>query len=121
MSLELYDWPTLTEKRANPENWDLLIVGTGYVTTPSQLLVVNPDYVGWTNDETMTTSLQKIRTAATKEEAKELWAEMQSYMWNDYVPYTLFGHYASIITATDKLEGFTVFQGPILWDVKKTQ
>ncbi|MCF2649232.1 MULTISPECIES: ABC transporter substrate-binding protein [Niallia] len=121
VSLELYDWPTLTEKRANPENWDLLIVGTGYVTTPSQLLVVNPDYVGWTNDETMTNSLQKIRTASTKEEAKELWAEMQSYMWNDYVPYTLFGHYASIITATDKLEDFTVFQGPILWNVKKTQ
>lgn len=118
VKLELYDWPTLTEKREDPKNWDLLIVGTGYVTTPSQLLVVNPDYVGWTNDEKLFDMLGQIRTAPSKEEAKALWENLQEYIWKDYVPYSLFGHYPSIMVTTNKLEGFKPFQGVIPWNVK---
>ena len=121
VKMEIYDWPTLTEKRANPENWDFLIVATGYVTTPAQLLVVNPDYVGWTNDDSITDSLDLIRTAATKEEAKEIWSDLQGYMWNDYLPYSLFGHYASILTTSNELEDFEPFYGAILWNVKKVE
>ncbi|MFB5674364.1 ABC transporter substrate-binding protein [Paenibacillus terreus] len=119
VKLEIYDWPTLTERRSDPANWDLLIVGTGYVTTPSQLLVVNPEYVGWTDDETLFKMLADIRVAPTKEEAKQLWSEMQAYMWNDYLPYTLFGHYASIDAVSSGLQDLTMFQGPVLWGVKK--
>ncbi|MBP3040050.1 ABC transporter substrate-binding protein [Bacillaceae bacterium Marseille-Q3522] len=119
VKLELYDWPTLTEKRTNPDNWDMLILGTGYVTTPSQLLVVNPSFPGWTDDATITNSLQEIRMAGSQEEAKELWSELQGYMWNEYVPYTLFGHYASVTTTSDKLEDLTIFRGAIPWNVKK--
>lgn len=117
--LEIYDWPTLVEKRSNPENWDMMIVGTGYVTTPSQLLVVNPTFPGWTDDEQVTALLNEIRHAGTKEEAQEKWSELQGYMWNDYVPHTLFGHYASIITTTDKLEDVSVFNTALLWETKK--
>ncbi|WP_423801863.1 ABC transporter substrate-binding protein [Neobacillus sp. SAB-20_R2A] len=120
VKLEIYDWPTLVEKRNNPENWDAMIVATGYVTTPSQLLVVNPSFPGWTNDEKITQSLEDIRVAETKEEAKKKWAELQSYMWNDYVPHTLFGHYASILTTNEQVKNFKVFQkGPVLWNAKK--
>ena len=121
VKLEVYDWPTLLEKRANPDNWDLMIVGTGYVTTPSQLLVVNPNWPGWTDDEKITSSLQTIRTAKTKEEAKENWSELQGYIWEEYVPHSVFGHYASIITTSDKLEDFTIFNTALLWEVKKTK
>lgn len=117
--LEIYDWPTLVEKRSNPENWDLLLVGTGYVTTPSQLLVLNPTYSGWTDDETITNSLQDIRLADTKEDALAKWSDLQAYMWNDYLPHTLFGHYASIITTTDKIENVKIQNTALLWNVKK--
>lgn len=121
VKLEIFDWPTLIERRENPENWDIMVVGTGYVTTPSQLLVVNPDYVGWTNDQKITDLLTKIRTASSQAEAKGLWEELQAYMWDDYLPFTLFGHYSTITTTSNKLEGFTPFQGAIPWNVKKKQ
>lgn len=117
--LEIYDWPTLLEKRSNPDNWDLLLVGTGYVTTPSQLLVLNPTYSGWTDDEKITASLEEIRVAETKEDALTQWSDLQAYMWNDYVPHTLFGHYASIITTTDKIENVKILNTALLWNVKK--
>ena len=119
VKLEIYDWPTLLDKRTNPDNWDLMIVVSSYVTTPSQLLVVNPNWPGWTDDEKITSSLQSIRTAETLEEGKELWSELQGYIWEDYVPHTLFGHYASIITTTDQLEDLTIFNTALLWEVKK--
>ncbi|WP_262174149.1 ABC transporter substrate-binding protein [Saccharococcus sp. Marseille-Q5394] len=119
--LEIYDWPTLLDKRNNPENWDLMVAGISYVTTPSQLLAVNPDWPGWTNDEKISTALDEIRVAATKEEAKEQWSDLQSYMLNDYVPHTQFGHYASVISATDKLEDLKIFNTALLWEVKKTK
>ncbi|MCG3088236.1 ABC transporter substrate-binding protein [Sporosarcina cyprini] len=117
--LEIYDWPTLQEKRSNPENWDVMILGTGYVTTPSQLLVINPTFPGWTEDDKVTALLTEIRKAETKEAAKEKWAELQQYMWDDYMPHTLFGHYASIITTTDQLEDLIIFNNALLWEVKK--
>ncbi|WP_462413611.1 ABC transporter substrate-binding protein [Neobacillus sp. Marseille-QA0830] len=121
VKLEIFDWPTLIERRENPENWDLMVVGTGYVTTPSQLLVVNPNYVGWTNDQKMTEMLASIRTAGTQEEAKNGWEELQSYMWDNYLPFTLFGHYSTILTTSKNLKDLTVFQGAIPWNVKKVE
>lgn len=121
VKLEIYDWPTLVDLREDPANWDLLIVGTGYVTTPSQLLVVNPDYAGWTNDAKITELLDTIRASKTQEEAKQHWDQLQGYIWNEYVPFSLFGHYSRIVATTDKLEGFTVFQGPIPWNTKVTE
>lgn len=118
--LEIYDYPTLTEKRSNPENWDLMLLGTGYVTTPSQLLVINPGFPGWTDDEGITAKLHEIRTAPSKEEAKEKWNELQTYMWNDYVPYSVAGHYASVITASEKLEDLIIFNTALAWEVKKS-
>ncbi|MHC8514264.1 ABC transporter substrate-binding protein [Sporosarcina sp. ITBMC105] len=117
--LEIYDWPTLQEKRSNPENWDMMILGTGYVTTPSQLLVVNPTFPGWTDDAKVTELLGDIRQADSKEAALSNWSELQQYMWDDYVPHTLFGHYASVITATDQLDDLIVFNNALLWEVKK--
>ncbi len=121
VKLEIFDWPTLIERRENPENWDLMTVGTGYVTTPSQLLVVNPDYVGWTNDQKMADLLASIRTAETQEKAKSGWEELQAHMWEAYLPFTLFGHYSNILATSNKLEDLTVFQGAIPWNVKKVE
>lgn len=121
VKLEIYDWPTLLEKRNGPENWDLMVAGISYVTTPSQLLAVNPDWPGWTEDAKIATALDEIRVATTREEAKQQWSDLQSYMWNDYVPHTPFGHYASVISASDKLEDLTIFNTALLWEVKKNK
>ncbi|WP_368653850.1 ABC transporter substrate-binding protein [Ornithinibacillus sp. 4-3] len=118
VNLEVYDWTSLLEHIADPENWDIRFVGIGYVTTPSQLLPLSASNPGWPDDEKVTALLDEIRGSATQADAENLWDELQAYLWNDYVPISLFGHYSAIIGAVDNLEGFKTFQGSIPWNTK---
>lgn len=118
VELEIFDWPTLVERRNDPANWDILTVGFMHDTTPSQLLFFNPEYPGWVEDEKVYDLLDQVRQAEDQEEATAYWDELQAYMWNDYVPHVMFGH-TSVITAANKnLEDFRVFKGPIPWNTK---
>src|SRR5699024_3516370 len=51
VNLDVYDWPTLMDQNKDPSAWDIYFVTFGYVTTPSQLLALNPDNAGWTKDD----------------------------------------------------------------------
>lgn len=118
VKLEIFDWPTLNQRINDPELWDIFFTSTGYITTPSQLLPLNSDFAGWTNDPKITELLNAMRTAETLEEAEAHWDELQGFLWNDYVSNSMFGHYSNILGTTDKLEGFTVFRGTIPWNTK---
>lgn len=116
--VEIYDWPTLIEKRSDPANWDILTVAFTLVTTPSQLLFFNPEYPGWIEDEKVYDLLDKVRKAEQQAEATAYWEELQEYMWNDYMPHVMFGHTSGIVATSKNLEDFRVFRGPIPWNTK---
>lgn len=111
VKLDVYDWPTLLSKRDDASTWDMFFTGTGYVTTPTQLLAVNSNYAGWTNSETITQLLGEIRSAETQEESKAKWEELQAFMWNEYLPSSLFGHYTRIVGVADSVENVNIFDG----------
>lgn len=117
INLEVYDWPTYQEQRDDPEKWDLITIGNGYVSTPSQLLPISSNWIGWADDPKIDDLLKKIRTAPSQEEAKAYWDELQGFLWNDYVPIVSFGHKSRIITTSNKVKGFEIFSGPIVWNV----
>src|SRR5699024_2472849 len=108
--LDVYDWPTVTQKREEEDEWDIFFTATGYVTTPSQLLVLNKTYAGWPEDEHIDDLLHDIRSALEQDVAKDKWEELQDYIWNDYLSSTLFGHYYRIIGVSDDLEGYVTFE-----------
>lgn len=118
VNLEVYDWATLLERRKNADEWDMFFTSIAYQQTPAQLLELDPEYPGWTDDPKITDLLQKIRTAESQDEAKGYWEELQGFLWNDYVPSSLFGHNTSIFASTNKVEGLKTFRGIIPWNVK---
>ncbi|WP_462412699.1 ABC transporter substrate-binding protein [Neobacillus sp. Marseille-QA0830] len=114
--LETFDWPTLLEKRKDPAAWDILVTGYSTVTTPAQILYLNPNDHGWTNDAKIADLLAKINAAPSVKEAQPLWAELQEYASNEYVPVTPFGTYSLVAAARSNVKGFTIFQGPVVWN-----
>src|SRR5690625_998672 len=118
VELEVYDWATLLEYRDDPENWDMFFTSIAYNTTPSQLSELNPDYAGWTDDPKIKELLSEIRTSESDEDMKENWDELQGFLWNEYVPSSLFGHHTLLFAASDKVEGIKPFRGAILWNTK---
>ena len=116
VKLETFDWPTLLEKRKNPEAWDIMVTAYSTVTTPAQIYYLNPSDHGWTSDEKIAELLKQIDAAPSVEVAQPLWAELQEYASNDYVPVSPFGTYSLVAAARNNVKGFKIFQGPIVWN-----
>ncbi|WP_368653287.1 ABC transporter substrate-binding protein [Ornithinibacillus sp. 4-3] len=115
---EFFDWPTVNERFNDPANFDIYIGGTGFVEVPSQLLPINPSFAGWTNDEKIDELKNKIRQEMDKEKAKQIWEELQAYLWEDYLPVTTIGHRMKVAAVNNNVEGVETFDHPIYWNVK---
>lgn len=116
VKIDTYDFPTFLDTKNDRSKWDIFITSNGYQLTPPQLLAVNPDWAGL-NDAHVTELLTAIRQASTQEEAKASWDELQGYLY-EILSSTAIGQYKSILATTDKLEGFKVFEAPIIWNTK---
>ena len=116
--LDVYDFATLLEKEKNPENWDLLTISVSTVTTPSQVLYLTYNQHGFTKDENITGLLKDIKASTSAEESQKIFSELQEYSWKEYLPVSNYGYHYGVFTSTDKVEGMTTFDGPILWNTK---
>src|SRR5699024_7631813 len=61
VNLEVYDWASYMDKRGDAESWDMAITTTAFVTSPSQLLALDPNWAGWTSDPKITELMDAIR------------------------------------------------------------
>lgn len=100
---------------------DIAISGASYQTTPSQLLVLQSSWAGWTDDPKITELLSNIRKSDNQDEAKLLWDELQEFLWLEYVPGTPVGGFSSIFASTDRVQEFNLYPnpvGPTWWDIR---
>jgi len=111
-----YDFPTFLETKNDRKKWDLFVASTGYQLTPPQLLAVNPDWAGL-NNETVQQSLAAIRSASTPEQAKKEWEKLQGFMY-EFGSSTVIGHYNGIVATNKALEGFELYEAPVVWNAK---
>jgi peptide/nickel transport system substrate-binding protein len=111
-----FDFPTFLETKNDRSKWDLFVASTGYQVTPPQLLAVNPDWAGL-NNETVQQALVAIRAAATPELAKQEWEKLQGFLY-EYGSSTVIGHYNGIVATAKSIEGFELYEAPVVWNAK---
>lgn len=116
VKVENFDFPTFLETKNDRSKWDIFVASTGYQLTPPQLLAVNPDWAGLEN-ETVKQALIDIRGAATPEAAKQEWEKLQGFLY-EFASSTVIGHYNGVVATTKKLEGFELFEAPVVWNAK---
>lgn len=116
VKLDVYDWATVIGNLDDTSKWNMFITGTAFVTSPSQLLVLDPNFYGGTKDPKIDELKDAIRLSTSQEEAKGYWEELQGFLWNEYVPATVYGHHGRIVAAQKYVEGLKTFPGPIPWN-----
>lgn len=114
--LEVYDWPTMFNNFDDPDTWDAFVMSFSVVSTPPQFLGLSPAWASGFDDDHAEKLMSEIETAATIEDAKEQWDELQQYAWEEFLPVTSFGSFHSLYGSTDKLEGVTTYSGPVFWN-----
>lgn len=118
VNLELYDWPTVLDRRQEEDLWDIHIGAAPTPVTPTNLLFLNYNWVGWPEDPKMSSLLSQIKSSKERTEAQTYWHELQGYLWEEYLPISLLGQYKKVIVTAKSIEDFSEFEGGILWNVK---
>ncbi|MER2189363.1 MAG: ABC transporter substrate-binding protein [Solibacillus sp.] len=116
VKVETFDFPTWLETKADRTTWDIFVASTGYQLIPAQNLAVTPDWAGL-NDDVVKNGLAASRAAATPEEAKAEWEKVQAHMYEKATS-TVIGHYNGVVAIDKDLEGFELFEAPVVWNAK---
>lgn len=121
VKLTNYDWATYLSKIESPDNFDIAVSGASYLTTPSQLLVINANFAGWSDHPKIDELVDKMGSADDHDEAYKYWEELQEFLIMEYVPATKVGGYTSLTITTDKVKEFNAYPSPIqptFWDIR---
>jgi peptide/nickel transport system substrate-binding protein len=120
VKLDVYDWATVLQKRADPNAYDVFV--TGFPTEPIPAKYVFLDsknqWPGWTNDPKIDQLLDQINTAPSQKESKQYFEELQKEFY-DYLPMIKFGNKTTITTTRSNIKGMGFLQGITLWNVQK--
>ncbi|MEC5423350.1 ABC transporter substrate-binding protein [Virgibacillus sp. C22-A2] len=118
VKLDVYDWPTLLERRGDSSAYNIFFTGFSTVSTPHQYVFLDSEtqWPGWTDNSEIDRLLEEINVAATQEEAKELYSELQQIMWED-LPVINTGKNSRVSGHLENLKGYKNLLGPNFWNV----
>lgn len=78
VDLQIYDWPTVVNRRADPELWDIFVTTHGAVPDPSLFTFLNDNYPGWwTSPEKKELEAQFVGVTDF-DERKAVWDQIQA-------------------------------------------
>lgn len=115
VELTIVDWATLTDYRKDPEKFDMYITSFAQVPVPSLKLYFGPTYPGWSDDAVLAEKFESMNSAATMDEAKTAWEDLQAYSW-EYLPLINAGHYITHYVYRADIEGLNEFSGLYFWN-----
>lgn len=118
--LDVYDQATVLDRRKDPNNWDLYVAIYAWADTPLGMTFMNPSFFGGPFDEKTLALRAEVGEAASLDEAREAWQEMQEYLW-EYLVGTKLGNKKMLIVERTAVEGLTDLDGLILWNTTVTE
>lgn len=118
VDLQVSDWATLLQKRADPSAWDLFITAFNY-TVPSGLYFFSPGWAGSTNSPELAGAMSAFNASTSVDEAKSATKQIQKAMY-DYVPASIFGTAPVLNVWSKSVGGYQSLEGPILFGLYKT-
>lgn len=120
VKLEVYDWPTFTDRRQSPDSFDITVMTNKSKVEPTSLVWTRPDYPGWTEDEELDEITASIRGAASLEEAGVLYNDLQAWFM-DFRPAVKMGDGDMLYAARDSLSHLDDIDGLIFWNVTNSK
>ena len=120
IDLQVYDWATLIEKRAQPDQWDLFFTHHGFVPDPILISVMNDNYPGWWTTEEKDALKARFTESSDPAERQAIWTEIQALIYQQ-VPTMKTGDVYTYNIASPALAGLgeATLIWPHFWNVSK--
>lgn len=120
VDLQVYDWATLIEKRAQPDQWDLFFTHHGFVPDPILISVMNDNYPGWWATPEKQALKDRFTASSDPAERQAIWSDIQALIY-EQVPTMKTGDVYTYNIASPKLKGLgeQTLIWPSFWNVSK--
>jgi peptide/nickel transport system substrate-binding protein len=122
IDLQIYDWPTLVNRRAEPGLWDIFETTHGAMPDPVLYTFMNDNYPGWWTSPEKEELEAKFTGTTDQEERQQIWTDLQRLMY-EQVPIVKVGDVFTFDIASPQVEGLpeqqTMFW-PVFWNAKKS-
>lgn len=80
VDLQVYDWATMLDMKKDPSKFDCALLWWPMATVPTALKLNQSAQDGWISFPEVTESFEKMNSAATTEEAKKVWSDLNEFL-----------------------------------------
>jgi len=119
IDLQVYDWATLTDRRNDPEAWDIFTTGISFKPDPTMVSMMQLcDWPGWWCSDPSMALLEKLRTESDFEARYDIWEQLQQLFYEE-IPHIKLGDSQPVSARSSQVQGLVrqTQIGVILWNV----
>lgn len=120
VTLDVVDWATLVQKRADPAEWDIFITHGSFLADPvlnGTLFPGSPN--GWDTPK-RAEAVGAFASETDRDRRLELWHEVQALL-HEEVPQVLIGSFAALRGVNSDLDGVPLVPSPFFWNAERMQ
>ena len=120
VDMQVVDWATLSERRNNPELWDIYITHSPFLPEPALTSLYSPNSrLGWV-DEAKDSVLTAFTAESDLDARLELFTELQHLVY-EQAPFYKVGGFNVLMAVAPNLEGVPESPWPFFWNAQFTQ
>lgn len=117
VQLDVVDWATLVQRRADPAVYDVYITHSTFLPEP----MLSPPQLGkgapgWWETPAKEAALAAFNAESNPSKRGKLWANVQEVVY-DEVPYIRVGDFAALAATSVRLQGVVPMPSPAFWNV----
>lgn len=120
VKLDVQEWASLTQNRANPDRWDIYISHSPFLPEPSLTGIMADSAPGWWSSDKKHAALDAFNRETDPQKRIALWANVQKVIYEE-VPMFKVGNFNALYAQSPKLEGVTPSPWPYFWNAWLTQ
>lgn len=115
VDMQVVDWATLTQRRADPKLWDIYISHSPFLPEPALMGVLSTSSPGWWDTPARKAAVDPFTSEADPGKRVELWANVQKTIY-DELPLLKIGDFNAVSAKSKTLEGVEPAPWPYFWN-----
>nr|WP_234480874.1 ABC transporter substrate-binding protein [Paraburkholderia aspalathi] len=115
VDLQVVDWATLTQRRTNPELWDIYITHSPFLPEPSLMSMLSESSPGWWSTPARKAAVESFNSEIRPQQRLAKWAVIQQTIYNE-VPAIKIGDFNALAAQSPRLQGVVPSPWPYFWN-----
>ncbi|NKL75000.1 ABC transporter substrate-binding protein [Rhizobium leguminosarum] len=115
VDMQVVDWATLTQRRADPKLWDIYITHSPFLPEPALIGSLSTSSPGWWDTPARKAAVDAFTSEVDPKKRVALWADVQKAIYAD-APFMKIGDFNAVSAESTKLEGVDPAPWPYFWN-----